>query len=70
LPTEKEKNVKIKKWNCSYNATSDNGYQLFIFIMPASAHTPNWAFPSYPYVVPAPDPVGVEQTAAIVMWRY
>jgi hypothetical protein len=27
-----------------------------------------WKFPSYPYIVPAPDPIGVGQTGAIVMW--
>ena len=27
-----------------------------------------WVFPSYSYVVPAPDPIGVGQTGAIVMW--
>jgi hypothetical protein len=27
-----------------------------------------WTFPSYSYVVPAPDPIGVGQTGAIVMW--
>ncbi len=32
------------------------------------AHDPPWTFPSYPYVVPAPDPIGVGQTGAIVMW--
>jgi hypothetical protein len=34
----------------------------------ASAHDPAWTFPSYSYVVPAPDPIGVGQTGAIVMW--
>ncbi|MCW4003766.1 MAG: PQQ-binding-like beta-propeller repeat protein [Candidatus Bathyarchaeota archaeon] len=34
----------------------------------ASAHDPPWTFPSYPFVVPAPDPIGVGQTGAIVMW--
>ena len=34
----------------------------------ASAHNPAWTFPSYSYVVPAPDPIGVGQTGAIVMW--
>ena len=34
----------------------------------ASAHSPPWTFPSYSYVVPAPDPIGVGQTGAIVMW--
>lgn len=33
-----------------------------------NAHTPPWSFPSYAYVVPAPDPIGVGQTGAIVMW--
>ena len=32
------------------------------------AHDPPWAFPSYAYIVPAPDPIGVGQRGAIVMW--
>ena len=39
----------------------------------ASAHNTatdksTWTFPSYPYIVPAPDPIGIGQTGAIVMW--
>jgi outer membrane protein assembly factor BamB len=34
----------------------------------ASAHTPTWTIISYAYLVPAPNPVGVGQTIAIVMW--
>jgi outer membrane protein assembly factor BamB len=34
----------------------------------ASAHDPAWTFPSYSYIVPAPDPIGVGQKGAIVMW--
>src|SRR5512136_3004006 len=34
----------------------------------ASAHTPKWNIISYAYLVPAPNPVGVGQTVAIVMW--
>lgn len=34
----------------------------------ASTHDPAWTFPSYSYIVPAPDPIGVGQTGAIVMW--
>lgn len=36
----------------------------------ANAHNDGttWTFPSYPFVVPAPDPIGVGQTGAIVMW--
>jgi hypothetical protein len=34
----------------------------------ANAHTPPWTFPSYSYIVPAPDPIGVGETGAIVMW--
>ncbi len=34
----------------------------------ANAHTPAWNFPAYAYIIPAPDPVGVGQVTAIVMW--
>ena len=38
-------------------------------LMPnTSAHDPPWTFPSYPFIVPAPDPIGVGQMGAIVMW--
>ncbi len=34
----------------------------------ANAHDPPWTIASYAYIVPAPNPVGVGQTAAIIMW--
>ncbi|HEX7482310.1 MAG TPA: PQQ-binding-like beta-propeller repeat protein, partial [Candidatus Bathyarchaeia archaeon] len=34
----------------------------------ADAHTPAWIIKSYAYLVAAPNPVGVGQTVAIVMW--
>jgi outer membrane protein assembly factor BamB len=34
----------------------------------ANAHTPAWTVASYAYIVPAPNPVGVGQQVAIVMW--
>jgi len=34
----------------------------------AKAHDPPWTIVSYAYIVPAPNPVGVGQTVAIVMW--
>jgi outer membrane protein assembly factor BamB len=34
----------------------------------ANAHDPPWTIISYAYIVPAPNPVGVGQTVAIVMW--
>ncbi len=33
-----------------------------------SAHSPQWTFVSYPYLVLSPSPVGVGQTMAVVMW--
>jgi hypothetical protein len=39
-----------------------------ISIPNANAHTPPWTIKSYAYLVPAPNPVGVGQTVAIVMW--
>ncbi len=33
-----------------------------------NAHSPPWTFVSYAYIVAAPNPVGIGQTAAIVMW--
>src|SRR5665648_349147 len=34
----------------------------------ANAHSPPWIVTSYPYIVAAPNPVGVGQTVAVVMW--
>jgi len=34
----------------------------------ANAHDPPWTIASYAYIVPAPNPVGIGQTAAIIMW--
>ena len=34
----------------------------------ANAHTPSWEIPSYAYLVASPNPVGVGQRVAIVMW--
>jgi outer membrane protein assembly factor BamB len=41
---------------------------LTLTALPAAAHSPPWKFPSYPFLVPAPNPVGVGQQVAIVMW--
>lgn len=42
---------------------------MAIFAFPnTSAHTPPWTFQSYAYIVAAPSPVGVGQTAAVTMW--
>src|SRR5665647_1321121 len=40
-----------------------------IMLIPnANAHTPVWTISSYAYLTTAPNPVGVGQTMAIVMW--
>ena len=39
-----------------------------ILIPTTTAHTPQWTIKSYAYLVAAPNPVGVGQTVAIVMW--
>ncbi len=33
-----------------------------------NAHSPSWTWISYPYIVAAPNPVGVGQTVAVVFW--
>ena len=40
----------------------------FIALPDANAHDPPWQIYSYPYLVPAPNPVGVGQQVIIVMW--
>jgi len=39
-----------------------------ILTQTATAHTPLWNIPSFAYVVAAPSPVGVGQTAQVYMW--
>lgn len=40
-----------------------------ILIPSVNAHPqPGWTFVSYPYLVASPNPVGVGQTVAVVMW--
>ena len=39
-----------------------------VALPPAKAHTPPVEFPSWPYLVPSPNPVGVGQRVIIVMW--
>ena len=39
-----------------------------MLIPTTNAHSPPWTFVSYAYIVAAPNPIGVGQTAAIVMW--
>src|SRR5674476_209270 len=40
-----------------------------MMLMPnANAHTPAYNIPTYAYIVAAPDPIGVGQTAHIYMW--
>lgn len=39
-----------------------------VMVPDVAAHTPVWNIPSYAYLVPSPNPVGVGQKIAIVMW--
>ena len=39
-----------------------------LFTPTVDAHTPQWIIKSYAYLVASPNPVGVGQTVAIVMW--
>ncbi len=34
----------------------------------ANAHTPAWTIPTYAYIVVSPNPIGVSQTAFIIVW--
>ena len=60
----------------SRNKTAATAITLFLTIamavslaLPAAnAHSPAWTIDSYAYIVPAPNPVGVGQQVAIVMW--
>jgi outer membrane protein assembly factor BamB len=40
----------------------------FAVLPSAAAHDPAWAIPTYAYINASPNPVGVNQTATIVMW--
>jgi hypothetical protein len=48
--------------------TSTAGALSIVTAHNTATDTSTWKFPSYSYVVPAPDPIGVGQTGAIVMW--
>jgi len=39
-----------------------------LMIPNANAHTPEWQIPTYAYISVAPNPIGVGQTASIVLW--
>ena len=42
---------------------------MTLFAIPTTnAHSPPWNYPSFAYLVPAPNPVGVGQKVSIVMW--
>jgi hypothetical protein len=41
---------------------------IFITNQTVDAHTPGWDYPSFAYIVPSPNPVGVGQKVSIVMW--
>jgi hypothetical protein len=44
-------------------------FAVSIVALPSvSAHDPPWTIKSFAYIVPAPNPVGVGQQVAIVMW--
>jgi hypothetical protein len=44
-------------------------FAVSIVALPSvSAHDPPWTIQSFAYIVPAPNPVGVGQQVAIVMW--
>ncbi|MGF3522991.1 MAG: PQQ-binding-like beta-propeller repeat protein [Candidatus Bathyarchaeia archaeon] len=44
------------------------GFAAITALPLVSAHTPAWNIPTYAYLVVSPDPIGVGQTAFIVMW--
>ena len=39
-----------------------------IIILPTDAHDPPWKIPTYAFIAPTPDPVGVGQPVTVVMW--
>src|SRR5665647_25505 len=41
---------------------------IFITNQIVDAHTPGWDYPSFAYIVPSPNPVGLGQKVSIVMW--
>jgi hypothetical protein len=41
---------------------------VMVLSPPVNAHTPSWTIVSYAYLVASPNPVGVGQATAIVMW--
>ena len=72
---EKKKNANVKKQNYGYNFLSayDNINDRNLHYTDSYAHNTatdksTWIFPGTAYLVVTPDPVGVGQTGAIMMW--
>jgi hypothetical protein len=68
---EKEKMQKIKNKTMAILivAILTVSMTASIALIPnANAHSPGWNIPTYAYLVAAPDPIGVGQTAHIYMW--
>jgi hypothetical protein len=74
LTRNKIKGEEYVKLSRSRTATAIALFLIFamaisIVALPTvNAHDPAWTIISYAYIVPAPNPVGVGQTVAIVMW--
>ena len=43
-------------------------FAIFFFAPTSDAHSPAWKIPSFAYIVASPNPVGVNQKVAVVMW--
>ena len=40
----------------------------FVFLPSVSAHAPPWTIPTFAYLTVAPNPIGLGQSAYLVMW--
>jgi len=61
--------IKSKKTSIAIVALLIMAMSTAIMLLPnASAHSPPWTVVSYAYISATPNPVGVGQTVAVVMW--
>jgi hypothetical protein len=75
--THKYKPLKGEKMKNSKNRTTATVIAIFLVLtiavtliaLPAAnAHTPPWTIPTYAYIKVTPNPIGISQSAFIVMW--
>ncbi|MCW3998641.1 MAG: PQQ-binding-like beta-propeller repeat protein [Candidatus Bathyarchaeota archaeon] len=67
--SEKQKSATTKKLTIAFSICIILSMTASTILLPTtSAHDPAWEIPTFAYINVAPNPVGVDQTATIVVW--